>query len=59
MGALLVADLFALFLQRAVQKEVRFIPQLIFAIEDYEKFLVRVSKKAKVGRVLLNLLHSV
>ena len=33
-------------------KEVRSIPNLIYAIEQYERYLIQLSKKSKVSRVL-------
>lgn len=36
------------YFQAKVLKETRQIPNLIFAIEEYENFLIQLSKKSKV-----------
>ena len=38
-----------LFLQAKVMKEVKSIPNLIYAIEQYERYLIQLSKKSKVN----------
>jgi hypothetical protein len=37
-----------LLMKSKVLRETRFIPQLIFEIEQYEKFVIELSKKSKV-----------
>ena len=39
------------FLQAKVMKEVKSIPNLIYAIEQYERYLIQLSKKSKVIHV--------
>lgn len=37
-----------LLMKSKVLRETRFIPQLIFEMEQYEKFIIELSKKSKV-----------
>ena len=37
------------FPQAKVMKEVKSIPNLIYAIEQYERYLIQLSKKSKVN----------
>lgn len=37
-----------LLMKSKVLRETRFIPQLIFEMEQYEKFVIELSKKSKV-----------
>jgi Fanconi anemia group I protein len=38
-----------LLMKSKVLRETRFIPKLIFEVEQYEKFVIELSKKSKVS----------
>jgi hypothetical protein len=44
-----------LVLKSKVLRETRFIPNLIFGIEQYEKFVIELSKKSKVRLILVRI----
>lgn len=39
---------YSLYIQTTVRHEIQLIPKLIFAMEQFEKFLIQLSKKSKV-----------
>ena len=53
-GYYIVIQLIEFCFKARVLKESRTIPNLIFSIETFEKFLIQLSKKSKVQYVILN-----